>query len=192
MSLARGLTLLIAYRDGRDDLEKLLGSLPAGESGAGFASGLEVLVIDDCSTLGPMAHSGVRVYKMPNRGYFAGAVNAGMAQCQGDALVLNQDVWFENSDWLELVAKWQKEEGLAIAGDGVMNHPAWPQGYVQGTFMYLRREAWEDVGELDAKWWPLWGCTAEWQTRAVRKGWRAERQCVSASEHRSKRLWKRL
>src|SRR5690606_28193077 len=45
-----------------------------------------------------------------------------------------------------------------------------PYGYVHGTFMFMRRDAIDAVGLLNERDYPLWGCTAEWQWRAARKG----------------------
>jgi glycosyltransferase involved in cell wall biosynthesis len=39
--------------------------------------------------------------------------------------------------------------------------------------MYMRRDALDAVGLFDEVHWPLWGCTAEWQIRAARKGFAA-------------------
>lgn len=158
------LTVLIPYRNGAASIERLLDSLPAE---------LCCLVVDDCSD--PPFRTerpNVRVLRLPERGYFSGAVNAGMAAIgSDDALVLNQDVWLEGTAWLQLLEQHRAEYG--IIGDGVMNHPAWRNGYVQGTFMFLRRAAWEQVGELNARDYPLWGATCEWQLRACRAGWKA-------------------
>src|SRR6185503_20549111 len=49
----------------------------------------------------------------------------------------------------------------------------WPKGYVQGTFMFMRRDALEKIGGLNAVDYPLWGATAEWQLRACRAGFEA-------------------
>lgn len=115
---------------------------------------------------------GVTLIRPAEKGYFSGAVNAGIEACSGDVLVLNQDVWLEGDRWLDLV-RLAQGNGYGIAGDGVMAHPAWPNGYVQGTFMYLSREAINKVGLLNVRDYPLWGATAEWQLRACRLGFKA-------------------
>lgn len=159
------LTVIIPYRNGEATLSALLDSLPPN---------LPTLVVDDQSDVTPRyigRHRQVQFMRMPVRGYFSGAVNAGINACKTDVLVLNQDVRFEDDSWQGLINDQRGE--YALIGDGVMNHPAWPKGYVQGTFMFMRRDAIEAVGLLDAINYPLWGATAEWQLRAVRGGFRA-------------------
>lgn len=161
-------TVCIPFWNGHVHIRRLLDSLP------GF---LDVVIVDDQSDV-PLQldnkylkNGRVRALRNPQRGYFSGAVNYGISQIPGgDVLVLNQDIWFEGEQWLEVLAA-PREYG--IIGDGVMNHPAWPKGYVQGTFMLLRREALNAIGKLNAHDFPLWGATAEWQARACRKGFSA-------------------
>ena len=97
-----------------------------------------------------------------------------------DVLVLNQDVWLEGDAWQQFIAAHRSD---AIAGDGVHGHPAWPQGYVQGTFMYMSRAAIDVVGLLNEQDFPLWGATAEWQLRACRQGFTATPATVPGMHH---------
>jgi glycosyltransferase involved in cell wall biosynthesis len=159
-----GLSIVIPYWNGREYLPRLLNGLPAD---------VPVIVVDDQSDepLQPPARPHTEVMRLRKRGYFAGAVNAGIARCGGDVLVLNQDAQLHGTEWLDLLA--EKRERYALVGEGVLRHPAWPRGYVHGTFMYVRRDAWEDVGFLNRRDYPLWGCTCEWQLRACRKGYEA-------------------
>jgi len=157
-------TIVIPYWNGQDDLPRLIESLP---------DGIPVIIIDDQSDapVPNLNRANTRVIGLADRGYFAGAVTAGVDACATDVLVLNQDAWFDSGAWLNLI---DEEQGKhAIFGEGVMGHPAWPDGYVQGTFMYLDREAWEDVGPMNGEFYPLWGCTCEWQVRACRLGYSA-------------------
>lgn len=157
------LTIVIPYHNGGATLGRLLDSLPES---------IPVVVVDDHSDVPlQLQRDNVTVIRPEKRGYFSGAVNAGIEAAQTDVLVLNQDVWLEGHAWLAFVLNAQ--EGYAIAGDGVMGHPAWPKGYVQGTFMYLSREAINKVGLLNGRDYPLWGATAEWQLRACRAGFKA-------------------
>lgn len=129
---------------------------------------MPVVIAVDCGSAQPefTAQENVRVVQVPMRGYFAGAVNYGVEACpSNDVLILNQDIRLIGGEWRGLV-----DGGLDAWGDGVFNHPAWPQGYIQGTFMWVTRKAWEHVGKFNELDYPLWGCTAEWQVRAVRKG----------------------
>ncbi len=158
-----GLTVIIPFWNGHATIKRLLDSLPAD---------LPVVVVDDQSDVPYQSRrANVRVVRPEKKGYFAGAVNAGLAACNGDALILNQDSWLEGTAWLELLA--DKRRKYAFTGHGVFGHPAWPTGYVQGTFMLMRRDAISKIGGLNARDYPLWGCTAEWQVRACRAGFQA-------------------
>lgn len=176
------LTVIIPFRNGHATIQRLLDSLP---------DALPVIVVDDVSdeSYKPDSYKNYEPYKSesPNldrnfhrhmtgiicnkREYFSGAVNEGIANCDTDVLVLNQDVWFESDAWLGMLETARHDFG--IIGDGVMNHPAWTQGYVQGTFMFLSRGALRQVGMLNADDYPLWGATCEWQLRACRAGFKA-------------------
>lgn len=158
------LTVVVPYRNGGATLGRLLDSLPGG---------LPVVVVDDNSAEPlQLDREGATVIRHETQRYFAGAVNTGIQASAGDVLVMNQDAWLEGGAALDFVASAQ-EQGYAIAGDGVMGHPAWPMGYVQGTFMYMSRSAIERVGLLNERDYPLWGGTAEWQLRACRAGFKA-------------------
>lgn len=162
------LTVAIPFRDGHTTLPALLGSLPAE---------IPVVVVDDGSTAPlQLNRPNTRILRANRRLYFAGAVNAAMKVTQGDVLVLNQDITLGGDAWRQWLAQAQlgtAGKGVAIAGHAQMRHPHWPRGYVQGQFMWLDRLAWEDVGPFNERDFPLWGCTAEWQLRAVRRGWQA-------------------
>lgn len=164
--MIENLCAIIPYRDEQGALRRLIKSLP---------SWLPFIVVDDCSDVPPpveeIERHGGQVATMATRGYFSGAVNAGIAMADTDVLVLNQDTTLTPGDWWEELDALRREH--AIIGDGVFDHPAWPRGYVQGTFMFMRRDAIQSVGLLDAEHWPLWGATAEWQLRACRKGFTA-------------------
>src|SRR4030067_1146377 len=71
-------------------------------------------------------------------------------------------------EWLDQLDGLSKTYG--IVGEGVFDHPAWERGYVQGTYMYIRRDVIDKVGLLNARDYPLWGSTCEYQLRAARQG----------------------
>lgn len=157
------ITIVIPFRNGYKTIDRLLDSLP---------SSLPVVIVDDLSDTPYQSDRGnVSVVRMDNRGYFAGAVNVGLKQVDTDILVLNQDVWFEGNGWQYELDQIRKV--VEVAGDPVLGHPAWPYGYVQGTFMYMSRDAIKATGLMNEKDFPLWGATAEWQLRACRKGFGA-------------------
>ena len=154
------LTVVIPFFNGNATIERLLDSLPGD---------LRVIVVDDQSdTPLRLSRDNVTVVRPAQKGYFAGACNAGMSAARGDVLILNQDSHFDNSAWVEWLHA--KSTHYDIVGDGVFGHPAWPAGYVQGTFMFISRNAIERVGLFDHVNYPLWGCTCEYQLRACRAG----------------------
>lgn len=158
------ITVVIPYRNERAALNRLLASLPQS---------VPVIVVDDLSETPPLVaeRPGLRLIRRQTRGYFSGAVNTGLAACAGDVLLLNQDMTQVSDGWLGEIERLRPT--YAAIGDGVMGHPAWPQGYVQGTVMFMRRDAITAVGGFNERDFPLWGATAEWQARACRKGFRA-------------------
>jgi GT2 family glycosyltransferase len=157
------ITIIVPYRDNQTGLNALLRSIENGQ---------KVIVVDDNCEVAPdvSVRPETKVITLTARGYFAGAVNAGIKACKTDVLVLNQDIVLKGN-WKTELTKYIKT--YALVGDGVFGHPAWPSGYVQGTFMFMRRDALDAVGLLDEVHWPLWGGTCEWQVRAYRKGFQA-------------------
>ncbi len=154
------LSVIVPFRNGHATIERLLGSLPAE---------LPVIIVDDVSDIplgdvsrGKVVHSG-------KRGYFTGAVNLGLSQCATDVLILNQDVYFAGDDWLKVIDGSRMRYGLI--GESITGlHPAWPLGYIQGTFMFIRRDVINKIGPMNAELYPLWGSTCEYQLRAARAG----------------------
>lgn len=159
------LTVVVPCYNGNAHLPRLLDSLPAD---------VPVIVVDDCSEepYQPTDRRGVFPFYLKQKGYFAGAVNAGIEACKTDVLVLNQDSWLEGDSWRELLAAHRGE--YAFIGERIQGrHPAFPHGYIHGTFAFFRQDALDDVGLLNLRDFPLWGNTAEWQWRACRKGYKA-------------------
>jgi glycosyltransferase involved in cell wall biosynthesis len=158
------LTIVIPFYNGHQHIERLINSIP---------SGIPVIIVDDCSDK-PLAidDPNFRVIRLKSKGYFAGAVNVGMESCSTDVLILNQDVWFESSSWLETI--FENRSKYALIGEKIDGfNDAYPKGYIHGTFMFIRRDAIRSVGLLDDVHYPLWGSTAEWQLRARRKNYEA-------------------
>lgn len=153
------LTIIIPFRNGHAYIEETLSGIP---------SSIPVIIIDDLSDVPLQLHN---VTRNTERGYFTGSVNNGINMCNTDVLILNQDVKLTGNEWLNILSKNRKE--YAMIGEGIKGvHPAYPNGYIHGTFMFIRRDAWEAVGEMNAKDYPLWGSTCEWQLRAARKGYK--------------------
>ena len=159
------LTIVIPYRNQPESLQRLLSTLP---------SDIPKVIVDDVSDIPATTdglHTGDRLIRRSERGYFSGTVNTGLAACDTDVLVLNQDMTQISPAWMAEINRLRRT--YALIGDGVMQHPAHQYGYVQGTVMFMRRDAITAVGGLNERDWPLWGATAEWQLRACRKGFRA-------------------
>jgi glycosyltransferase involved in cell wall biosynthesis len=166
------LSIVIPFYDGYETIDKLISSLPKG---------ISIIVVDDMSdhTLTQKAINrehppedgfNIEVITMKKKGYFAGACNVGLDACETDVLILNQDTWFDNTEWINLLEKYK--DRYAFIGERIKGiHPSFGElGYAHGTFLFLRRDAIEKVGLLDQKLYPLWGNTALWQWRAARAG----------------------
>ena len=159
------LTIIVPFWNGHATIQRLVNSLPPS---------IPVIIVNDYGSATPKVKGKqVRVISLDKRGYFSGACNAGFTACAGDVLILNQDVWFKDSKWLAGVEQFLQMPQAGVYGDGVFGHPAWPNGYVQGTFMAITRKAIDTVGGFNASLYPLWGATAEYQARVCRAGLKA-------------------
>lgn len=165
------LTVIVPFFNGHKYIEKLVQTIPQN---------IPILIVDDLSdeslynrwnAPNKLTEGAVKVIRLQGKGYFAGAVNAGIQACTTDVLVLNQDTWFDDERAFELIDD-LRNEGFAYVGERIRgNHPAFgDQGYIHGTFMFLRRDAIVAVGLLNEALYPLWGGTAEYQWRVARKG----------------------
>jgi glycosyltransferase involved in cell wall biosynthesis/predicted flap endonuclease-1-like 5' DNA nuclease len=156
------LTIVVPFWNGHATLARLVDSLPAG---------VPLVVVDDHSDTPPPESDRYTVIRPTEKGFFTGAVNAGLAACQTDVLVLNQDAALEGTAALDLIARHRAAH--AMIGERIKgNHPAWPNGYIHGTFMFLRRDAVAAVGPMNAADYPLWGSTCEYQLRLCRRGFK--------------------
>jgi glycosyltransferase involved in cell wall biosynthesis/predicted flap endonuclease-1-like 5' DNA nuclease len=160
--LVENLTALVPFRNGHEWLPRLLASLPAD---------LPVIVVDDHSDTPLEPSDRYRLLRPKERGYFTGAVNVGMSACDTDVLILNQDAELRGDAWLNLILK--KRKTYAMIGERIGGvHPAWPNGYIHGTFTYIRRDAIRAIGYMNAADYPLWGSTCEYQVRLCRRGFK--------------------
>lgn len=156
------LSIVIPFHNGHATIERLLASIPAD---------IPVFIVDDMSQvrLGDRDLSRGKVIRMMQRGYFTGAVNLGITQCGTDVLILNQDTYFDNDKWLKTIEDNRAQYGLI--GEGIAGlHPAYPLGYIHGTFMFIRRDVIRTIGLMNSELYPLWGSTCEYQLRAARAG----------------------
>jgi len=156
------LTVVIPFWRGNETLQDALDGIPPE---------IRVVIAKDAESPQPdFKRDNVTVIGLGARGYFAGACNVGIGATKTDVLILNQDA--------KLLPGWQtvindNRDEFAVIGEGVFDHPAWPAGYIQGTFMFMRRDAIDKVGDFDSYLYPLWGATCEWQLRACRAGFKA-------------------
>lgn len=161
------LTIVVPFWNGHNTIRRLMNSLPPD---------IPAIIVDDMSdeplTMAHINRKNTRIVRLRNKGFFSGAVNAGAAECRGDFLILNQDTWFEGGQWQRVLSK-RNRRRYATIGHGVMKHRSWKAGYVQGTFMFVRRDAWNKVGGFNERDYPLWGSTCEWQLRVCRAGYGA-------------------
>lgn len=163
------LTIIIPFYNGYDTILKLLNSLPE----------IPIILVDDRSEK-PLreyfdekllSSFDCKIITLTKKGYFSGAVNAGIRACNTDVLILNQDSYFEDDQFFNIIE--EKKSEYALIGERISgNHPAWTKGYVHGTCMYMRRDSITATGFLDEVNFPLWGSTAEWQARVCRKGYK--------------------
>jgi glycosyltransferase involved in cell wall biosynthesis len=160
------LTIIIPFYNGNRFIDRLIKSLPPE---------IPILVVDDQSSAPYQfnSYSHVQSFWMEHKGYFTGAVNAGMRLTNTDVLILNQDTYLEGTEWLDMLA--QESQEYAIIGERIGGeHPAWEHGYVQGTFMYIRRDVIDRVGLMNERDYPLWGSTCEYQLKACRAGFKVK------------------
>jgi len=160
------LTVIVPFYNGNSYIDRLINSLPKD---------INVLIVDDQSPAPYQFNSypKIRSVWMDHKGYFTGAVNAGMQLTDTDVLILNQDTHFTNKGWLDVLNS--NNDEYAIIGERIGGeHPAWEQGYVQGTFMYIRRDVIDKIGLMNEVDYPLWGSTCEYQLRACRAGFKVK------------------
>jgi glycosyltransferase involved in cell wall biosynthesis len=160
------LTAVIPFWNGNDTLPALLKSIPGGT---------QIIIVQDKDSEPPDLTDlpDAIVVEMKKRGYFAGSVNEGIRASSpaSDILVLNQDVYFTDPKQIDVLIRTQAPV-YDLFGEGVMDHPAFEKGYVQGTFMYMSRKAINHVGLFNAEEYPHWGTTCEWQMRVARAGFK--------------------
>lgn len=156
-------TIVVPFYNGHKYLKRLLNSIPES---------IPVILVDDQSE-SPLDVDGpnIRILRLFKKGYFTGASNRGIEACKDDVLILNQDTYFTSDDWLNFIEQHKKK--CALFGERAGSHPAWPNRYIHGTFMYVRRDVIDTIGLMNEENYPHWGSTCEYQLRACRKGFKA-------------------
>lgn len=151
-------TIIIPFYNGQQHIKRLLDSIPKN---------ISVIIIDDLSDT-PYSDATLR---LRDKGFFTGAVNAGIDLCQNDVLILNQDTYFSGDKWLNFLE--QNAVKYDLIGEKAGKHPSFPNRYIHGTFMYIKRKVIDTIGVMDNRNFPLWGSTADYQLRAARAGFKA-------------------
>lgn len=155
--------VVVPFFNGHQYLDRLLASIPEA---------IPVILVDDKSDSLPInTRPNTQILALQEKRYFTGAVNVGIEACKNDVLVLNQDTYFTGDSWLNFIKQKKKKYGLF--GERAGSHPAWPERYIHGTFMYIRRDVIKKIGLLDTVNYPHWGSTCEYQLRACRNGFKA-------------------
>lgn len=161
------LTVLIPFFNGDEYIRGLLDSIP---------STVPVVVVNDMSRNQPEVgdYANVTLFNSQSKGYFTGAVNQGLRLIDptSDVLILNQDSLI---NWPYVMDVLNREKGeYALIGERIKGtNNAWPNGYIHGTFMYIRHDLRAVLPQMDAETFPLWGSTADYQLKACRMGFKA-------------------
>ena len=155
----RELTIIIPYYNGKAYIQNLLNTIP---------NNIPIIIIDDLSDEPlKIKHPNTTVYRLKEKGYFTGACNWGIQQCDTDVLILNQDTVLEDG-WQTVI-----NHEYALIGESIKGkHPLFPNQYIHGVFMWIRRDLIHAIGLMNQELYPLWGSTAEYQLRASRAGFK--------------------
>jgi GT2 family glycosyltransferase len=143
---------------------------------------------------------GVEYLRSPGNIGFAAAVNLGLGSvpCDRDVLLVNPDALVSPSAVRRLADRMRAEPRLAALsprisdGNGEQARVSWPvpspgrawveavglapwwrrsREFVMGAVLLLRREALDDVGLFDERFF-LYAEETDWQLRALNRGWR--------------------
>ncbi|MCW2616784.1 MAG: pimB 2 [Frankiales bacterium] len=155
-------------------------------------------------------HGAVYVLPSHNLG-FAGGVNLGLqhAPAGRDVLLLNPDAVIDVESVLRLQRTLQAAPRLAAAAprlrrpDGTFEPTRWPlpaptlpwrgvvgvgslrpggASFLSGAVLLLRREALDDVGPFDERFF-LYAEECDWQMRALARGWTCQEDTTVVAEH---------
>jgi glycosyltransferase involved in cell wall biosynthesis len=158
--LLDNLNIIIPFFNGEEQIDRLIDSIPNGTA--------PILIVDDLSDEPyKLNRNGIKVVRLKKKGYFTGAVNYGLSHTTTDVLILNQDALFSSAAWIDFIEGYRNN--YALMGERIKGiHPVW-SGYIQGTFMFIRRDVIDKVGLMNEKDYPLWGSTCEYQARVCRE-----------------------
>jgi GT2 family glycosyltransferase len=195
--------VIVAYHNTRD-LEACLASLDEDE---------EVIVVDNGAEneVKELVERRGQKYTTPgNNVGFAAAVNLALMQRDGrDVLLLNPDARVTSADVSELHSELRSDPSIAVVAprlrgtDGRSQRVVWPMPspreawidalklrrlleprrvFLAGAVLFLRDEAIVDVGLFDERFF-LYAEEADWQLRALKRGWRVHLDDAVTAEH---------
>jgi GT2 family glycosyltransferase len=143
----------------------------------------ELIVVDNASDaptrtlLAERAVAGkIRLLQNEENVLWAKACNQGLAACDARSryvLLLNPDCEALADDWIERLATVLEDDPkVGVTGIALNWKRIGPTfGCVDGQCFFMRREAFEQVGMLDAERFPWNGAPYDWCARAFAKGW---------------------
>jgi GT2 family glycosyltransferase len=143
----------------------------------------ELIVVDNASdapTRGLLAEraaaGSLRLVQNDENVLWAKACNQGLAACDSRSrylLLLNPDCEVLAEDWIaRLAAVLEDDPKVAVTGIALNWKRIGPTfGCVDGQCFFMRREAFQQVGLLDAERFPWNGAPYDWCARAFAKGW---------------------
>ena len=158
----REITIVIPFYNGHQYIHNLIQTIP---------DNINTIIVDDVSDKKlNLNKPNITTYRLAEKGYFSGAVNYGIQQCNTDVLILNQDTLLSDG-WQQIIEK--NRDTYSMIGERIKgNHPLFHNGYIHGTFLFIARELINNIGLLNQELYPLWGNTAEYQLRASRAGYK--------------------
>ncbi len=113
---------------------------------------------------------------------WAAASNQGLEFCDPGSrylLLLNPDCEILSEDWVDRLAAVLDDPKVAVTGTALNWKRIAPVlGCVDGHCFFMRREAYDEVGGLDAERYPWNGAPYDWCARAWAKGW-IYRRCAN-------------
>jgi len=143
----------------------------------------ELIVVDNASEaptrglLAARAAAGeIRLVQNEDNPLWAKGCNQGLALCDPRSrhvLLVNPDCEVLADDWIErLAAVLDADPKVGVTGIALNFKRIGPvYGCVDGQCFFMRREAYDAVGPLDAERYPWNGAPYDWCARAFAKGW---------------------
>lgn len=150
----------------------------------------ELLIVDNDSEQetrrlndAEVAAGRARLIQNDDNRMWAAACNQGLAAIHPESsfvLLLNPDCEVLRDDWLErLIAVLDRDPRVGVTGTALNWKRIGPVfGCVDGSCFFMRREAFDQVGLLDAERYPWNGSPYDWCARAWAKGW-TYRRCAN-------------